>query len=141
MLRRITKLIETLPFNLENAVSKGNTLYLHYIGGRRILKSVFPELVELLEELGRIQSDLALMAQDFEDLEKSNDALHKELGDRVDEHELALGELQRKLDNMADEFNQYLQERPPTKKWLKENNFSTTKALGSFTVEDLGLDT
>lgn len=108
MLRRITKLIETLPFNLENAVSKGNTLYLHYIGGRRILKSVFPELVELLEELGRSQSDLALMAQDFEDLEKSRDSLY-------DEYEIVHEELQRKLEVMTEKFNKYLQERPPTK--------------------------
>lgn len=134
MLRRITKLIETLPFNLENAVSKENTLYLHYIGGRRILKSVFPELVELLEELGRSRSDLALMAQDFEDLEKSRDSIY-------DEYEIVHEELQRKLEVMTEKFNKYLKERPPTKKWLKENNYSTTKSLGSFTVEDLGLDT
>lgn len=134
MLRRITKLIETLPFNLENAVSKGNTLYLHYIGGRRILKSVFPELVELLEELGRSRSELALMARDFEELEKSRDSLY-------DEYEIVHEELQRKLEVMTEKFNKYLKERPPTKKWLKENNYSTTKALGSFTVEDLGLDT
>lgn len=134
MLRRITKLIETLPFNLENAVSKGNTLYLHYIGGRRITKSVFPELVELIEELGRSRSDLALMARDFEDLEKSRDSIY-------DEYEIVHEELQRKLEVMTEKFNRYLKERPPTKKWLKENNYSTTKALGSFTVEDLGLDT
>lgn len=134
MLRRITKLIETLPFNLENAVSKGNTLYLHYIGGRRITKSVFPELVELLEELGRSRSELALMARDFEELEKSRDSLY-------DEYEIVHEELQRKLEVMTEKFNKYLKDRPPTKKWLKENNYSTTKALGSFTVEDLGLDT
>lgn len=117
LITRLRSLVESLPYTSNSSVVSGDTLRLGHQQGEVLASSRYPQLLEILEVVCGSVSELEYLLgvmDSYVNMLEESEMKQEELREQSEE-------LSYDKELLRARFEDYVQEHPPKKRWLKEH--------------------
>lgn len=117
LVTKLRSLVDSLPYPGNGVVVSGETLRLWHQQGEVLVQSQHPQFLEMLEALCESVDELEYLLNGMSSYEEQLNEAEKELEALQEQSE----ELSDDKEFIRSKFEDYVQEHPPKKRWLKKH--------------------